>query len=129
VVDVLHAVRLLLTFPLFIVVVAVDVRWVSRSLEAHCAELIAAPRAPPPTITWGREGNAQEVQSRVKAALLQAGWGLSQPEQSRLADALNLFWTPALSEEAHSAEAAVQAKGRELLEAHGDLARRYSFSD
>lgn len=76
-----------------------------------------------------RDGNAQEVQSRVKAALLQAGWGLSQPEQSRLADALNLFWTPALSEEAHSPEVAVQAKGREVLEAYGDLARRYSFSD
>jgi hypothetical protein len=35
VVDVLQAVHLLLTFPLFVVVVAVDARWISRSLERH----------------------------------------------------------------------------------------------
>lgn len=40
VVDVLQAVHLLLTFPLFVVIVAVDARWVSRSLEAHYAELL-----------------------------------------------------------------------------------------
>jgi hypothetical protein len=42
VVDVLQAVHLLLTFPLFIVVVAVDVRWVSRSLETHYEKLIGS---------------------------------------------------------------------------------------
>ena len=40
VVDVLQAVHLLLTFPLFVVIVAVDARWVSRSLEAHYDELL-----------------------------------------------------------------------------------------
>jgi methyl-accepting chemotaxis protein len=40
VVDVLQAVHLLLTFPLFVVVVAVDARWVSRSLETHYINLI-----------------------------------------------------------------------------------------
>jgi hypothetical protein len=40
VVDVLQAVHLLLTFPLFVVVVAVDERWVSRCLEAHYDELL-----------------------------------------------------------------------------------------
>ncbi|WFU91983.1 P-loop NTPase fold protein (plasmid) [Rhizobium sp. CC1099] len=41
VVQVLQAVHLLLSFPLFVVVVAVDTRWVSRSLEAHYAGLLA----------------------------------------------------------------------------------------
>jgi hypothetical protein len=40
VVDVLQAVHLLLTFPLFVVVVAVDVRWVRRALESHYRELL-----------------------------------------------------------------------------------------
>ncbi|MGO7837235.1 P-loop NTPase fold protein [Rhizobium johnstonii] len=43
VVQVLQAVHLLLSFPLFVVVVAVDTRWVSRSLEAHYAGLLADP--------------------------------------------------------------------------------------
>lgn len=40
VVEVLQAVHLLLTFPLFVVVVAVDVRWVSRALERHYPNLL-----------------------------------------------------------------------------------------
>ncbi|NVZ67503.1 hypothetical protein HX867_35930, partial [Pseudomonas gingeri] len=35
VVDVLQAVHLLLTFPIFVVMVAVDVRWVSNALLKH----------------------------------------------------------------------------------------------
>ena len=40
VVDVLQAVHLLLAFPLFVVVVAVDARWISRSLETRYRELL-----------------------------------------------------------------------------------------
>jgi hypothetical protein len=40
VVQVLQAVHLLLSFPLFVVVVAVDSRWVTRSLETHYANLL-----------------------------------------------------------------------------------------
>jgi hypothetical protein len=40
VVDVLQAVHLLLAFPLFVVVVGVDARWVSRSLETRYRELL-----------------------------------------------------------------------------------------
>jgi KAP family P-loop domain len=40
VVDVLQAVHLLLAFPLFVVVVGVDARWISRSLEARYRELL-----------------------------------------------------------------------------------------
>jgi hypothetical protein len=43
VVDVLQAVHMLLTFPLFVVVVAVDVRWVSRALERHYPDLLDQP--------------------------------------------------------------------------------------
>jgi hypothetical protein len=42
VVDVLQAVHLLLTFPLFVVIVAVDTRWVSKALEQHYGSLIYA---------------------------------------------------------------------------------------
>jgi tetratricopeptide (TPR) repeat protein len=41
VVDVLQAIHLLLYFPLFVVVVAVDARWVSRSLRDQFPELLA----------------------------------------------------------------------------------------
>ena len=40
VVEVLQAVHLLLAFPLFVVVVGVDARWVSRSLESRYRELL-----------------------------------------------------------------------------------------
>lgn len=43
VVEVLQAVHLLLTFSLFVVVVAVDVRWVSRALERHYPDLLDDP--------------------------------------------------------------------------------------
>jgi hypothetical protein len=42
VVAVLQAVHLLLTFRLFVVVVAVDVRWVNRALERHYPDLLDA---------------------------------------------------------------------------------------
>jgi hypothetical protein len=41
VVDVLQAVHLLLAFPLFVVVVGVDARWISRSLKKHYPNLLA----------------------------------------------------------------------------------------
>jgi KAP family P-loop domain len=41
VVDVLQAVHLLLCFPLFVVIVAVDARWVSRALHEHFPNLLA----------------------------------------------------------------------------------------
>jgi hypothetical protein len=40
VVEVLQAVHLLLAFPLFVVVVGVDARWISRSLETHYRKLL-----------------------------------------------------------------------------------------
>jgi hypothetical protein len=45
VVDVLQAIHLLLYFPSFVVVVAVDARWVSRSLMVRYNELIGDERA------------------------------------------------------------------------------------
>jgi hypothetical protein len=42
VVDVLQAVHLLLAFPLFVVVVGVDARWISKSLETRYRELLRA---------------------------------------------------------------------------------------
>ena len=46
VVEVLQAVHLLLSFPLFVVVVAVDARWVSRALSKQFPNLLAETRAP-----------------------------------------------------------------------------------
>ena len=50
VIDVLQAVHLLLAFPLFVVVVAVDSRWLSQALEEHYPVLAMSPRngAPQP---------------------------------------------------------------------------------
>ena len=42
-VDVLQAVHLLLAFPLFVVVVGVDARWVTRSLKARYQQLLHNP--------------------------------------------------------------------------------------
>ncbi|HEU0013558.1 MAG TPA: P-loop NTPase fold protein [Longimicrobium sp.] len=42
VVEVLQAVHLLLAFPLFVVVVGVDARWITRSLAARYRELLAS---------------------------------------------------------------------------------------
>jgi hypothetical protein len=47
VVDVLQAVHLLLAFPIFVVVVAVDSRWVSRSLERCYEWLVPATQSLP----------------------------------------------------------------------------------
>jgi hypothetical protein len=46
VVEVLQAVHLLLAFPLFVVVVGVDARWIVRSLEARYRELLMAKAGP-----------------------------------------------------------------------------------
>jgi hypothetical protein len=46
VVKVLQAVHLLLAFPLFVVVVAVDSRWLANSLEQHYAHLLSPRRGP-----------------------------------------------------------------------------------
>lgn len=51
VVDVLQAVHLLLAFPLFVVVVGVDARWVVRSLEARYRELLKSDGGPPDQAT------------------------------------------------------------------------------
>jgi hypothetical protein len=59
VVEVLQAVHLLLAFPLFVVVVAVDARWVSRSLEHRFPGLLTADReASSSTADGSRNGNA-----------------------------------------------------------------------
>jgi hypothetical protein len=44
VIDVLQAVHLLLAFPLFVVVVAVDSRWLAHSLEEHYPALTISPK-------------------------------------------------------------------------------------
>ncbi len=45
VVEVLQAVHLLLAFPLFVVIVAVDVRWLNRSLYKHYDQMLRNPEA------------------------------------------------------------------------------------
>lgn len=64
VVDVLQAIHLLLYFPLFVVVVAVDARWVSRSLREQYPQLLAENIiAPWRTRAFGpRAGKVEEEQ-------------------------------------------------------------------
>jgi hypothetical protein len=73
--------------------------------------------------------NLQDMQSHLRTALDEVIWLAPQQEQSQLAKALDLFLSRALPAEAPSTEAAITKRGLELLEAHGDIARRYSFSD
>jgi hypothetical protein len=47
VIEVLQAIHLLLAFPLFVVVVGVDVRWLVRSLGTEYAKLLVAPEGAP----------------------------------------------------------------------------------
>lgn len=46
VVEVLQAVQLLLAFPLFVVVVGVDSRWLLRSVQAHYSDVLGAGESP-----------------------------------------------------------------------------------
>jgi hypothetical protein len=76
VVDVLQAIHLLLYFPLFVVVVAVDARWVSRSLRDQFPELLAeniisARRVPRDRDTQHRgasDGRAGSLRAELPAA-------------------------------------------------------------
>jgi hypothetical protein len=61
VVEVLQAVHMLLTFPLFVVVVAVDVRWVSRALERHYPDLLE----PPGSRRAGRAASAHDYLEKI----------------------------------------------------------------
>jgi len=55
VIDVLQAVHLLLAFPLFVVVVAVDSRWLAHSLEEHYPALTISPKNGGPPSREGDE--------------------------------------------------------------------------
>jgi hypothetical protein len=74
-------------------------------------------------------GIASEAQARLKAGLKEAGWTESLDAHDRIPSALDLFWSEALPDESRSTHEAVQNRGLELLSEHGNLARRYSFSD
>ncbi|MEE9251477.1 MAG: P-loop NTPase fold protein, partial [Alphaproteobacteria bacterium] len=72
VVDVLQAVHLLLYFPLFIVVVAVDARWLSRSLKDQYPDLLEE------NVTLAREvADVAVRQDRSEGASLPEEGGLS----------------------------------------------------
>lgn len=98
VVDVLQAVHLLMTFPLFVVFVAVDVRWVTQALEAHYAGMLRVPGTGPGRSAatahdylekifqipyWVRpmtpETSAQFLEDRYKGAVATSGLEPRQP--------------------------------------------------
>jgi hypothetical protein len=87
VVDVLRAVHLLLAFPLFVVVVAVDARWVSRSLAKRFPGLLTpaaedGPRAADPA----SEGNASPMDYLEK--IFQIPFWLRQPSETAVKNML-----------------------------------------
>jgi len=59
VVEILEAVHLLLAFPIFVVVVGVDPRWLRRSLELHYPHLLTS---------LSENGNSPRKTSRTRAA-------------------------------------------------------------
>jgi predicted nucleic acid-binding Zn-ribbon protein len=68
VIEVLEAIHLLLSFPLFMVVVAVDPRWLSRCLEQHYPDMLAL-RAPEATeaghVVPSRPATAQDYLEKI----------------------------------------------------------------
>jgi hypothetical protein len=60
VVEVLQAIHMLLYFPLFVVVVAVDARWVSRALKAYYPDLVADEQIGDSTRPRRHESHGQE---------------------------------------------------------------------
>jgi hypothetical protein len=82
VVQVLQAVHLLLAFPLFVVVVAVDARWLAQSLQSHYENLLA-----PGTLRDGLE--------------LSKGFGRQASPQDYLEKIFQVpFWVRPLAEKA-----------------------------
>lgn len=65
VVDVLQAVHLLLAFPLFVVVVGVDARWISRSLETRYKELLHSGEAREPAQQLFEGARSQDYLEKI----------------------------------------------------------------
>lgn len=67
VVDVLQAIHMLLFFPLFVVFVAVDARWLRRSLRVRYPDLIdaGAARAPGGMVETERAADAQDYLEKI----------------------------------------------------------------
>jgi hypothetical protein len=67
--EVLQAVHLLLAFPLFIVVVGADARWLLRSLELHYADLMTAERTltvdPDPEVAFHWSSTPQNYLDKI----------------------------------------------------------------
>jgi WD40 repeat protein len=57
VVEVLEAIHLMLTLDLFVVVVAVDARWLIKSLERHYRDMFSAGKVPAMTTAGGLEAD------------------------------------------------------------------------
>jgi hypothetical protein len=65
VVQVLQAVHLLLAFPLFVVVVAVDARWVSDSLRAHYDKVLANSAESADEVGFGRHASPHDYLEKI----------------------------------------------------------------
>jgi len=65
VVEVLQALHLLLTFPMFVVFVAVDVRWVSRSLEKQYGDLLDSPATNGASPSSGARASAHDYLEKI----------------------------------------------------------------
>jgi hypothetical protein len=65
VVQVLQAVHLLLAFPLFVVVVAVDSRWLSQSLHKHYEELLRSKNGSTQTEAFNAQATPQDYLEKI----------------------------------------------------------------
>ena len=105
VVQVLEAVQLLLAVPLFVVVVAVDPRWLLRSLTVHYRELFDASN-----LAASQDGNWGSTPMQYQEKIFQIPFTLPQVDQTgytTLVDALTAptarsALDPAVERSAHS---------------------------
>jgi hypothetical protein len=112
VVEVLEAVHLMLALELFVVVVAVDARWLIRSLEYHYRELFSTPDGPTviesassPELDAGT-GPASPVDYLDK--IFQVPYVLAPPPPTAMASYLRALLPPAVSTTAEPQDLATE---------------------
>jgi hypothetical protein len=135
VVNVLQAIHLLLAFPLFVVVVAVDARWLSSSLEKHYGELLGRPRLGglPGASRSGREADDQATPDDYLEKIFQIPFWVRRLDQSSRARIIQGLVGPSLASTeptvsgSNSAEQATTDEADEA--AFSDLVRRFVDRD
>ncbi|HEU0301674.1 MAG TPA: P-loop NTPase fold protein, partial [Longimicrobium sp.] len=110
VVDVLQAVHLLLAFPLFVVVVGVDSRWLLHSLRRHSAHLRGPGDANAAAADEGEEGGWRSTPQNYLEKIFQVPYTLRAMDTDGFRSLINALARPAAEEEPMES-AAIETEG------------------